>query len=65
VATAEHGDNDHEALLRRADTAMYRAKTGGRNAVQCWDASQQPRPDSFESSDSTTEPRRLVPASST
>lgn len=33
------GDPDAEEFLRRADTAMYSAKSGGRNAIQVYDPS--------------------------
>lgn len=36
VSTAMPGELDAEALLARADTAMYRAKRGGRDAVRVW-----------------------------
>ena len=36
VSAAVPGDDDAEALVARADAAMYRAKRAGGNAVQVW-----------------------------
>ena len=41
VAAPAKGDSD-EALLQRADSAMYKAKRTGRNRVQCQEPSQEP-----------------------
>lgn len=36
VAGMDAGVADVNALLHRADTAMYAAKESGRNSIRCW-----------------------------
>jgi len=42
VASYRTGDASFDDILKRADNALYRAKTLGRNRVELWHAAASP-----------------------